>query len=82
MIAAISVGVWAMMFMTALMRGMVNDMIREAVITLPGHVQIHHPDYRDDPNVVNSIPAPAVNCWLYCMAEAEAWWQRVSACPR
>ena len=59
MIAAVSVGIWAMMFMTALMRGMVNEMIRDAVKSLPGHVQIHHPEYRDDPNVVNAINQPS-----------------------
>ncbi len=59
MIAAISIGIWAMMFMTALMRGMVNEMIRDAVKSLPGHVQIHHSEYRDDPNVVNAIATPS-----------------------
>jgi ABC-type lipoprotein release transport system permease subunit len=59
MLAAIAVGVWAMIFMTALMRGMVDDMIREAIYQLPGHVQIHQWDYRDDPTVVNSMAAPA-----------------------
>jgi ABC-type lipoprotein release transport system permease subunit len=58
MIAAVAVGVSAMLFMTALLRGMVNEMIRGAVKTLPGHIQIHHPDYRDDPNVVNAIAQP------------------------
>jgi ABC-type lipoprotein release transport system permease subunit len=55
MITAISVGVWAMIFMTALMRGMVNDMIRDGVESLPGHVQIHHSEFRDDPSVDNLI---------------------------
>ena len=77
MIAAVAVGVWAMMFMTALMRGMVNDMIREAVRTLPGHVQIHHPDYGDDPNVVNSIPAPGDELQAVFRAGARAWAARV-----
>ena len=58
MLAAISVGVWAMMFMTALMRGMVDDMLNEGIRNLPGHIQIHHPLYRDDPNVVNSMAEP------------------------
>ena len=57
MISAITVGVWAMIFMTALMRGMVNDMLRGGIQTLPGHVQIHHPGFRDDPSVNNLIPA-------------------------
>ncbi len=56
MLAAISIGVWAMIFMTALTQGMVNDMIRDGVSALPGHVQAHHPDYRDDPNITNLIP--------------------------
>lgn len=55
MVAAISVGVWAMIFMTALMRGMVNEMVRDGIGALPGTVQVHHPDYRDDPSVINSI---------------------------
>ena len=58
MIAAVCVGVWAMIFMTALMRGMVNEMIRSGVESLPGHVQAHHPDFRDDPSVNNLIPLP------------------------
>jgi len=58
MISAVAVGVSAMLFMTALLRGMVNEMIRGSVRTLPGHIQIHHPDYRDDPNVVNAISQP------------------------
>jgi len=55
MLAAISIGAWAMIFMTALMRGMVNDMIRDGIRSLPGHVQVHNPSYRDDPSVNNLI---------------------------
>ena len=58
MLAAIVVGVWAMIFMTALMRGMVDDMVKDGVSGLPGHVQIHHPDYRDDPTISNVIAPP------------------------
>ncbi len=59
MLAAIAIGVWAMIFMTALMRGMVDEMIKDSIQTLVGHVQIHHPSYRDDPNITNSIPEPS-----------------------
>lgn len=58
MIVAVAVGMSAMLFMTALLRGMVNEMIRGSVRILPGHMQIHHPDYRDDPSVVNAIAQP------------------------
>lgn len=58
MLAAIAVGVWAMIFLTALMRGMVEDMLQRGVNQLPGHVQIHHPAYLDDPSVVNLVPDP------------------------
>lgn len=56
MIAATTVAVWAMIFMTALMRGMVNDMIRDGIESLPGQVQAHHPDFRDDPSIDNLLP--------------------------
>lgn len=56
MLAAISLGVWAMIFMNALSQGMVIDMIESGISVLPGHVQVHHPEYRDDPNVANLLP--------------------------
>jgi ABC-type lipoprotein release transport system permease subunit len=59
MLAAIVVGVWAMIFMTALMRGMVDDMVKDGVSALPGHVQIHHPAFRDDPTISNVIAPPS-----------------------
>ncbi|MGV6827600.1 MAG: ABC transporter permease [bacterium] len=58
MLSAIVVGVWAMIFMTALMRGMVDDMIQDGIDALPGLVQVHHQNYRDDPGINNSMPAP------------------------
>jgi ABC-type lipoprotein release transport system permease subunit len=59
MLAAVIVGAWAMIFMTALMRGMVDDMVKDGIRTLPGHVQVHHPSYRDDPSVANSLAPPS-----------------------
>jgi ABC-type lipoprotein release transport system permease subunit len=78
MITAVTVGVWAMMFVTALMRGMVTEMVHDGVEGLPGHVQIHHPEFRDDPSVVNSIP-PASGALLELLNSAGvvAWTQRV-----
>ncbi len=58
MLGAISIGVWAMIFMTALMRGMVDDMLNQGIRNLPGHIQIQHPGFLDDPSVVNNIAEP------------------------
>ena len=55
MLLTIAVGVWAMIFMNALMRGMTDQMVRNGLNMLPGEVQIHHIAYRQDPSVVNSI---------------------------
>jgi len=64
MLAAITVGVWAMIFMTALMRGMVDDMLIQGIRQLPGEVRIQHTGYSDDPSINNSIPHPTGNCWM------------------
>lgn len=55
MLAAIGIGSWAMIFMTALSRGMVSSMVEDGIRALPGHVQAHHPGFRDDPSVANLI---------------------------
>jgi ABC-type lipoprotein release transport system permease subunit len=58
MLLAIATGAWAMIFMTALMRGMVDQMVEDGIDALPGAVQVHHPRYRDDPNIENSLAQP------------------------
>ncbi len=56
MVGAIAVGAWAMIFMTALTRGLVDQMTLDGISALPGHVQVHHPDYLDDPSINNLLP--------------------------
>jgi len=58
MLLAVTLGAWAMIFMTALLRGMVDDMVKQGIAALPGHVQVHAARYRDDPSVTHSLPAP------------------------
>ena len=58
MLAAITLGVWAMIFMTAMMRGMTDQVVTNGLNVLPGELQIHHPDYRRDPSVVNRMAPP------------------------
>jgi ABC-type lipoprotein release transport system permease subunit len=78
MLSAISVGVWAMIFMTALTQGMVNEMIKDGISSLPGHVQVHHPDYRDDPNINNLIPLPDTELSeAFSAAGFEQWATRI-----
>jgi ABC-type lipoprotein release transport system permease subunit len=55
MLSAISVGAWAMIFMTALTRGMVDQMVSDGISVIPGHVQIHNPDFLDDPSISNRV---------------------------
>ena len=59
MLMSIALGVWAMIFMNALMRGMTDQMVRNGLNLLPGEVQIHNPAYRLDPTVVNSFDPEA-----------------------
>ncbi len=78
MLAAICIGVWAMIFMTALMRGMVEDMLMRGIDNLPGYIQIHHPDYLDDPSVVNSMAAPNNELLaLLNSVEISLWYSRI-----
>jgi ABC-type lipoprotein release transport system permease subunit len=59
MLAAIAVGVWSMVWLTAIMRGMVDQMIKDSIENFTGHIQIHAHGYRDDPAIENSMPEPS-----------------------
>ena len=74
MLLAIAIGVWAMIFMTALMRGMVGEMVKDGIESLPGYVQIHHPEYRDDPSIENSLQAPGPELLTALANPAVAGW--------
>ena len=78
MVSAITIGVWAMIFMTALMRGMVNDMIRDGIRALPGHVQVHHVEFRNDPSILNLIPVSDADITAtFSAAGFDGWASRV-----
>ena len=78
MLSAIAVGVWAMIFMTALSRGMVDQMIEDGVSALPGHVQVHNPLFLDDPSVTNRIAiGDAELVAIFESVDFEAWASRV-----
>lgn len=78
MLLAITLGVWAMIFMNAFMVGMVDDMVRTGVETLPGHAQLHNSAYRDDPSVVNSMdPAGEVIKTALDNESVAGWVERV-----
>ena len=53
---AIVLGVWAMIFTAAFMRGMSLQIIDDTVENLTGHIQIHTAGYLDDPVVEHSFP--------------------------
>ena len=58
MLLAIGIGTWGMIFTTAMLKGMMLGIVVDGIEDLPGHVQVHHPGFRDDPSVENSLPQP------------------------
>lgn len=80
MLSAIALGVWGMIWMTALMRGMVDQMIDNSIKTLSGHIQIHAAGYLDDPSVEHLIAplekSPALQN-LLGSGDVVAWSERI-----
>jgi ABC-type lipoprotein release transport system permease subunit len=58
LLAAITLGVWAMIAMAALFRGWLEGQVTNEIDNLTGHVQIHAPGYRDDPSLEHSMAPP------------------------
>jgi ABC-type lipoprotein release transport system permease subunit len=72
---AVVIGVWSMIFLGALMRGMIEDMIENGIATLTGHIQVHRKGYRDDPVINTSIEDPrAVQGALHEVLPSTARW--------
>lgn len=59
-LTAVVIGVWSMILLGGVMSGMYDAMIENQLSTLTGHLQIHHPDYRNDPVVEYSMDDPAM----------------------
>ena len=54
-LTAIIIGVWSMILIGSLMRGIAVGMIKNGIATLTGHIQIHHKGFRNDPSIENSM---------------------------
>lgn len=54
-LTAVVIGVWSMICVGALSRGIADQMVQNGIATLTGHLQIHRLGFRSDPVVENSI---------------------------
>ncbi len=52
---AISFGLWAGIFSGGIMMGMAESMVNSAVDRYLGHIEIHNPEYRQDPQIFHYI---------------------------
>jgi len=76
---AVIIGVWSMIFMGALMRGILAGMIHNGINTLTGHIQIHQTSYPNDPSIEHRIadPAGVEDILARRLPEGSQWTQRV-----
>ncbi|MEZ4550177.1 MAG: hypothetical protein R2860_08830 [Desulfobacterales bacterium] len=56
---AVIIGVWTMVALTSLMRGMITDMVENGIATLTGDMKIYPAKYHEDPSVAYQINDPA-----------------------
>lgn len=72
-IAAVALGLWAGVFMMAFSWGLNSQRMRNIIDTKISHVQIHHPDFREDQEVSDFIPnGPKVLSELQADARVKA----------
>ena len=77
-LVAIAFGIWSMVTLAAIMRGMIEQQVRNAINNLTGHIQVHAVGYRDDPVVDNSMPPPGPHMVEVLRGEhVRAWATRV-----
>lgn len=77
-LTAIAVGLWSMLVFAAFVRGWSNDVVRNAIITLTGHLQVHPPGYVSDPSVDHTMSPPGDRLRaVLAEPEVAAWASRV-----
>jgi ABC-type lipoprotein release transport system permease subunit len=75
---ALALGVWAMISLAAISRGSMEQQLDKSILNLTGHVQLHAPQYRDDPVIEHRLPAPAGKLQAALGgADVKAWAARV-----
>ena len=78
MISAIGIAVCAMLFLVAMTRGFMLSLYDSGIEALPGHIQIHHPSYLDDPVVDHRFdPNDHTLTKLLEAPEIERWSARI-----
>ena len=77
-LAAIVIGIWSMIVIGSLMRGMETGMLVNGIRTLTGNIKIQHRDFRQDPVIGNSISSvtPISAVLSHTLPQNAAW------CPR
>ena len=78
-ILAITFGLFGGVFSSAVMKGMVEQRIREAVSRETGHIQLHNPKYIDDNEIQYAIDGKALKLEqkLDSLSSVKAWSSRI-----
>lgn len=58
LLVAVVIGIWSMIFLGALMRGIADQMVTNGIDTLTGHVAVQERGYHEDPAIENRIADP------------------------
>ena len=74
MIGALAIAVAAMLFLIAMMRGLLNDMSQQNLRALPGDLQIHQPGYLDDPSIDYRMPWPSAELVIQLDSDSVSRW--------
>lgn len=59
-ILATAAGTWSVILLISFVGGFIEGYINNVISTEIGHIQIHHPDYADDPTLANALTNPGL----------------------
>ena len=78
-LVAIVIGIWSMIVLGALMRGMETGMVANGIRTLTGNLKIQHHGFRQDPVIDNSIRSikPIEKTLGHILPDSAAWSPRI-----
>jgi ABC-type lipoprotein release transport system permease subunit len=77
-LTAVTIGVWSMIFLSAMMRGIADRMVQNGISTLTGHIQVRRAGYRNDPSIEHRITRPeTIKAIIESLPSVAEWAPRI-----
>lgn len=79
LISAVALGIWALIFINGVSKGVSTGYVENAIKNRTSHIQIHNPAYEDEPLINHFFNSAAVDSFLVHQESVQGYTKRIIA---